>query len=161
MLSAVGPPPVTVHTLLSAWQHDPPSLVAAGAEVLTAGLYLLGVRRLGRRGRRWPLRRTASFLAGLVLVVIAVQSGLAQYDDTVFAAHVVQHLLLMMVAPPLLALGAPVTLAMQASRRRTQQRLVAITHHFVIRALGNPVVAFASMWGLMFGYFLTPYYAFS
>lgn len=157
MLSALGPPPVTLHTLLTAWQHDPPSLVAEVAEALSVVLYLRGVRRLAHRGRRWPIGRTISFLVGLVLVVMAVQSGLAQYDS-VFAAHVVQHVLLMMVAPPLLALGAPVTLAMQASRRPTQQRIVAITHHWAIRMLGNPWVAFVSLWGLMFGYFLTAYY---
>ncbi len=71
-------------------------------------------------------------------MVIAVQSGLAAYDDQVFAAHVVQHLLLMNFAPILYALSAPVTLALQASDRGTQQRLLKVLHHPVVEFAHQP-----------------------
>ena len=67
---------------------------AVRAHVLAAGvLYTVGVRRLAARGRRWPVGRSAAFGAGLALIVLATQSGLAQYDTVLFSLHVVQHLL--------------------------------------------------------------------
>ena len=79
-----------------------------------AGLYLLGVRRLRSRGDRWPLRRSLAFLVGGPgTVAVATLSGLATYDLVSFTGHMVQHMLLAMVAPVFLALGAPVTLALR------------------------------------------------
>ena len=105
--------------------------------------------------------RRRSFLAATVLVFIAVQSGLASYDDQVFSAHVVQHLLLMNFAPILYALSAPVTLALQASDRRTQQGLLKVLHHPVVEFVTNPVVVVLASYGTMIAYFLTPFYNFS
>jgi putative membrane protein len=119
---------------------------------------VMSVRRLARRGRSWSPWRTASFLGGTLMVVIAVQSGLASYDDSVFAVHVVQHLLLMNVAPILLALSAPVTLALQASERRTQQGLLKVLHHRAVEFVTNPVFVVLVAYGTMIGYFLTPLY---
>ena len=94
-------------------------------------------------------------------MVIAVQSGLASYDDEVFAVHVVQHLLLMNFAPILYALSAPVTLALQASSRPTQQRLLKVLHHPVVEFVTNPVFVVLVTYGTMIVYFLTPFYNFS
>jgi putative membrane protein len=154
-------PPVTVHALLTAWQTGWPALVALGLEAALALWYLWAARRLADKGRRWSAWRTASFLAGTLVVVVAIQSGLASYDDSVFAVHVVQHLLLMNVAPILLALSAPMTLALQSSSRRTQSMLLKILHHPVVAVITNPffVVSVASVTMLL--YFLTPFYQFS
>jgi len=154
-------PPISAHQLLTAWQHDPVSLVAAAVELALVVWYLAGVRRLARRGRHWPEWRTAGFLAGIATVVIAVQSGVASYDDSNFTVHVVQHLLLMNVAPIFLALSAPMTLALQASGRPTQQRLLSIVHHPVVAFVTHPLVVAALAYATMIGYFLTPFYNFS
>jgi len=154
-------PAVRLHTLLTGWQTDPLSLVALAIEVALVTWYLVSVRRLARRGRRWSRRRTVSFLAGSVLVIVAAQSGLASYDDQVFAVHVVQHLLLMNFAPILLALGAPVTLALQASSRRTQRGLLRVLHVGLVEFVTSPVFVVLVAYGTMVGYFLTPFYALS
>jgi putative copper resistance protein D len=128
------------------WTAD----LALGFQALAAALYVLGVRRLARRGRRWSPWRTLSFFSGLVALFVAVASGLASYDDSVFVMHIIQHLLLMMVAPPLLSLGAPITLALQASRRRTQTGLLRVLHSPPAGLLTLPLVAgalyYVSMW---------------
>src|SRR4051812_27890680 len=94
------------------WTFD----AAAALAVATAAvLYGRGVHRLRARGRRWATGRTAAFASGLAVVLLATQSGLGRYDTAGFAVHMGQHLLLGMVAPLLLALGAPVTLALQSS----------------------------------------------
>lgn len=154
-------PAISVHTLLTGWRTDALSLVALGIEVAFAVAYLVGARRLARRDRTWSPWRTASFLAATITVVIAVQSGLASYDDQNFSAHVIQHLLLMNMAPVLYALAAPVTLALQASSRRNQETLLKILHHPVVTFFTNPLVAASMVYVTMIGYFLTPFYGFS
>jgi putative membrane protein len=158
LLADAVSPAIRVHTLLTGWQTGALSLVSLAVEVALAVWYVMSVRRLARRGRSWSPWRTASFLGGTLMVVIAVQSGLASYDDSVFAVHVVQHLLLMNVAPILLALSAPVTLALQASERRTQQGLLKVLHHRAVEFVTNPVFVVLVAYGTMIGYFLTPLY---
>ncbi len=154
-------PPIRLHTLLTGWQTDALSLVSLAIELTLALWYVTAVRRLARRGRSWSPWRTASFLGGTALIVVAAQSGLAAYDDQVFAVHVVQHLLLMNFAPILLALSAPVTLALQASERRTQQGLLKVLHHPVVEFITNPVFVVVVANATMIVYFLTPFYSLS
>jgi putative membrane protein len=154
-------PHISLHGLLAGWQTDPISIAALAIEVVVAGLYLVGVRRLRLKGRSWSPWRTAGFLCGTLTVVVAVQSGLASYDDSNFSLHVVQHLLLMNLAPILYALSAPVTLALQASGRGTQEQLLKVLHHPVITFFTSPLVAAAMVYVTMIAYFLTPFYNFS
>ncbi|HUI04368.1 MAG TPA: cytochrome c oxidase assembly protein [Acidimicrobiales bacterium] len=160
-LADVRSPAVRVHTLLTGFQHDPLSVVALAVEVGLVVWYLGAVRRLARRGRRWSPWRTASFVGASALVMVAVQSGLAAYDDEVFTAHVVQHLLLMNLAPILFALSAPMTLALQAAGRPVQQRLLAVLHHRAVAFVTRPVFVAIVAYGTMIGYFLTPFYGLS
>ena len=154
-------PSIRLHTLLTGFQTDGLSMVSLAIELALVAWYVVAVRRLAKKGRRWSPWRTASFLGATLLVIIAVQSGLAAYDDKVFAAHVVQHLLLMNFAPILYALSAPVTLALQSSARPTQQRLLKVVHHLVVELVTNPVFVVLVSYGTMIVYFLTPFYNFS
>jgi len=103
------------HAVLTQWQFAP--VVTVAVSVAAAG-YLWGAWRVARRhpARPWPWWRTGLFLAGLAVVVLATQSGIGAYDDVLAWDHIVQHLLLLMVAPPLLVAGQPVTLLLHASR---------------------------------------------
>ena len=93
--------------VLTQWEFAP---VVTAAVLAVGALYLWGAWRVGRRhpARPWPWWRTGMFLAGLAVVVIATQSGIGAYDDVLFWDHMIQHLLLIMVAPPLLVVGAAV-----------------------------------------------------
>jgi putative copper resistance protein D len=131
--------PLSPATVLTNAAIDP---TAAILTVGAAVLYVGGVRRLARRGRRWSPRRSLSFAMGIATLLVATQSGLAAYDTLLFSAHVVQHVLLGVVAPFFLALGAPVTLALQASRRHTQVNLLRVIRSRPARTIAHPVVAF-------------------
>ena len=134
-----------------------PGDVDVGALVLVLAMgmaYAAGVRRLARRRRRWSRGRSLAFALGLALVALATQSGLARYDGVLFSAHSAQHVLLGMAGPALLALGAPVTLALQASARPSQQVLLRVLHSRPARLLAHPVVAW-----LLFGGTLVALYA--
>jgi putative membrane protein len=154
-------PVVHLRPMLTGWQTDWTSFVSLGIEIAIAAGYVVFARRLAAKGRRWSPWRTTSFLAGILTIVIAVQSGLASYDDSVFNIHVIQHLLLMNVAPILLALGAPVTLLLQAGERSTQQRVLKVLHNRIVEVITNPVFVLVFFSATMVGYFLTPFYQFS
>jgi putative copper resistance protein D len=147
---------ITVTDLLTNSRLEP---AAAAALLLAAWWYLVATRRLAQRGRQWPLRRTIPYLSGLAVIGIATQSGVAAYDTTYFTDHVVQHLLLGMLGPVLLALGAPVTLALQASRRDTRRRLLKVLHGRAVRVLTHPLTAWALFGGSMFALYFTKLYA--
>ncbi len=136
-------------------------LEPAAAAVIALALwwYLSAAKRLGDRGRRWPWKRTGPFLGGLFVLAVATQSGIGTVDTTSFTAHVIQHLLLGMAGPVLLALGAPVTLALQSSNRHLRARLIKVLHSHPVSVLTHPVTAWAAFGGTMFALYFTPLYA--
>lgn len=135
------PAPFTVSALITETRLDDWLAVAL---VLVAGIYLYGVHRLRARGDRWPLARTVMFLGpGLGSIAAVTVSGLGAYDTTLLSVHMVQHMVLSMVAPIFLALGAPVTLALRTLRGAPRRRLLAVVHSRVARVLSFPLVAYA------------------
>ncbi|GAA1748228.1 cytochrome c oxidase assembly protein [Streptomonospora arabica] len=111
VLGFAVPPPVSVQTLLTLWRPD---LFFALVVVVLGGAYAAGVVRLLRRGDSWPWGRTLSWAAGLAVLVAMLLSGVATYSMVTFSMHMVQHMVLSMLVPILLVLGAPVTLALRA-----------------------------------------------
>jgi cytochrome c oxidase assembly factor CtaG len=130
-------PPFGALDVVSRWQFAP---VVTAFTVAAAGLYLWGVLRVRRRhpASPWPMWRTALFLGGLVVVVIATESGIGSYDDVLFWDHMVQHLLLLMVAPPLLVVGQPGTLLLHASRNPVHTWAKRLLRSRVVSALTWP-----------------------
>lgn len=133
-------PALTSHTAFTQWEFAP--LVTALLAVL-AVLYLVGVVRVRRAhpARPWPLLRTGAFLAGLVVVAVATQSSIAAYDDVLFSMHMVQHLLLIMVAPVLLVAGRPVMLLLHASRNPLHRWTKQVIRSRIVSALTFPPFA--------------------
>ncbi len=153
---AAGSP--TLRELFLGWSISPLPLVGVALMVFA---YLVGIRRLRHMGRHWPRARTASFMAGCGVVIVALESGLAAYDENYFTFHVGQHLLLSMLGPPLLALGAPITLALQAGSRQTQRRLLRVLHCLPVKVITHPVVAWVLFAGSMFALYFSSLYALS
>lgn len=151
--------PVSWSTALSTWQFEP--LVAVPAALL-ASCYLAAAwrcqrpRTSGRRpvraparllrgeaawrrpARPWPDWRTLAFLGGLSTVVVATLSYVGVYDDTSLADHMVQHLLLIMVAPPLLIAGRPVTLLLHTVGNPWHTRVKRVVRSRLVTALTWP-----------------------
>jgi len=151
--SGAAPPP-TLWNMLTNWQFDPLFLLILG---LTTWIYIAGVQRVNRLHPRspYPRKRTAFFLSGNLVLVIALISPPAMYDTDLFSIHMVQHLLLTMVAAPLLLLGTPVTLALRAATPELRRGvLLPMLHSRVVRALTFPVLSWgvfaAVMWGSHF-----------
>ncbi len=94
--------------------------VSVCAGTAAAGLLYLGTTT---RVRNWPVQRTLAFLLGLVVLFIALDSGLERYDDTLLSVHMTQHLLLIDLAPPLLLCGRPALLALRSLPKRPRRGL--------------------------------------
>ena len=89
-----------------------------------------------------PTRRSVAFVSAMVALAFALMSGIEHYDTTLFSLHMVQHILLMLVAAPLIALSAPVTLLLRVSSSETRHRwILPVLHSRVVRVLAHPVVA--------------------
>ena len=145
-------PRFTVGRVFTDWGIDPVPFVLA---VWVAGVYLVGVAALRRRGDRWPVGRTLSFVVlGMGSFVFATASGLARYDTTLLSVHMVQHMVLSMVVPLSLALGAPITLALRTLPSRPRSWLLVVLHSRVARVLSFPPLTFAlyvvSPWALYY-----------
>lgn len=136
--------PPTFLRLLLDWRF---SLVFGTAAVVLALLYLGGVRRLRRRGDPWPPGRTAAWLGGCAALLVATSSGIGRYGPAMFSVHMAEHMILSMLVPILLVLGAPVTLALRAlppaGRSRppgAREWLLAAVHSPPARWLTHPLV---------------------
>ena len=153
-VSAHGEVPASAPTvvgLLFDWTFDP-ALIAP--LIAAAVIWIAAVRRVNARHpfNPVPRRRSVYFLAGVAAIAIALQSGIERYDTTLFSVHMVQHILLTMVAAPLIALGGPVTLALRVASPAGRQRVIMpILHSRAIRVISHPVVAWLLFAGVMWG----------
>jgi len=149
------PGPFTLKTLVTGWAVEP---VPLALTVVAGFLYWAGLRRL-TGPPAWPAGRTWAWYGGLAAAVLAIASPVDTYADVSFSTHMVQHVLLMFVAAPLLALGAPVTLALRAARPATRRRLILpVLHSRPVRVLTHPLVAMGLFMGTQYVTHLTGFY---
>jgi putative copper resistance protein D len=144
--------PLLSGRLFTTWQLD---AVADAVLLLFAAGYLNGIRNARRHGVRWPAWQTASFLAGLAVCVLATNSSIAVYDMSLFTAHMIGHLMLVMLAPALLMAGRPLNLLLAATDGPTHRRIERILLGRVVSLLTAPPVALASYTVVIVGTHLT------
>lgn len=150
----------SAHSLLLGWVPDGFALTFLA---LAALLYAHGVRAVRRRGDRWPWGRVTAWYAGLVVFAWSTVGGLGVYSHVMFSAHMIAHMLLSMVVPIGLVLGAPVTLALRAlpgprvrGELGPRQLLLAVLHSKPFRVLTFPLVALALFVGNLYAIYFTP-----
>ncbi|QDC26221.1 copper resistance protein CopD [Georgenia yuyongxinii] len=153
------PPFPTALTYLTQWRLDPLTTLAAAAGLV---VYLGWVVRLRRRGDSWFAGRTAAWLAGLLLFFWVTNGGPAVYGKILFSAHMIQHMLLVMMVPIFLVLGAPVTLAVRAlphrrdGSRGPREWLLALVHSRVAAFFSHPIVAAVNFAGSLVVFYYSP-----
>lgn len=126
--------------LFTEWDFHP---VLTAALLLVLAGYGLGVRRAARRGLPWPLGRTLLFASGVVVVGVCLQSSLEVYGMVLGWAHMVQHLLMIMVAPALLVSGRPARLTTAASGRAGGEVMLRVMRSWPVSAVTHPLVVAA------------------
>jgi cytochrome c oxidase assembly factor CtaG len=137
--------PPTLLNLLTAWRFD---LIFGTLAIAMAVLYLMGVRKLLARGDKWPMGRVVAWLAGCATILFATSSGIGRYSAAMFSVHMEVHMMLSMLAPVLLVLGGPVTLALRSlpvagkdGVPGPREWLLALVRSPLSRFLTNPIVA--------------------
>lgn len=153
------PPPLTGVQFLTGWTWDWWVVVPLA---LMVGLYLWGVRRLAVRGDHWSAGKTTAWcLGGGGSIAVATLSVLGTYDTVLFSVHMVQHMLLTMIAPVMMAVGAPITLLLRNLGAVGKRRVVAVLHSWPLKVLMFPPFGTALMLAYPYALYMTPLYPLS
>lgn len=153
------PPPETLRTLVFGADVDPIWLLVAAFGIF---FYVAGVVRLRRRGDAWPIGRTVSWIAGMLVLAYITSGGIAEYVDYLFSAHMTMHMVLTMLVPLLLVPGAPVTLAARAIAKRTdgsrggREWILLAVHSRYAGFLANPFIAAVLFAGSLWVFYYSP-----
>src|SRR5215218_5447743 len=142
--------------------HLGPESVLAVLSVVGLLVYLAAVVRLRRSGVAWPWWRTAAWFAGSVSLFAVTGTWLNGYSMVLFSVHMTQHMVLSLVTPLLLLLGAPVTLALrtlprgQGAAGAPRALLLEALHSRVARALAHPLFTVPLFIASLYGVYFTP-----
>ncbi|MEU6854191.1 cytochrome c oxidase assembly protein [Actinacidiphila alni] len=152
-------PPFTLGRGLSYSGGDPFFLVGC---LLALALYGWAVLRLRRRGDSWSAGRVVAFVTGVLTVALTMCTKLNDYGMVMFSVHMVQHMVLSMLSPILILLGAPVTLTLRAlpaaERGHTGPRelLVKLLHSRYLRVITHPAFTIPLFIASLYGLYFTP-----
>jgi putative membrane protein len=155
-------PPFTLGRGLQ-WSPDPFFLVAC---LLGLALYGWGVVRLVRRGDAWPVGRTVAFVVGVLSVMLVLCTGLNDYGMVMFSVHMVQHMVISMLSPILILLGAPITLALRAlptagrDRKGPRELLLMFLHSRFMRLVTHPAFTIPLFIASLYALYFTPIFDF-
>jgi putative copper resistance protein D len=143
------PPELSLESLLY-WAWPP---VVTVAVALVALLWVRATRQVAREhpGNPYPRRRTVSFAAALLLVLLALQSGIERYDTTLFSMHMVQHLILLFPVPILLLQAGPVTLLLRVASPRWRARILSVLQSRAVGVISHPLVGWTLLVAVMWG----------
>lgn len=139
--------------ILLEWRFEP--LVLLGLGIGLAAWLLLARRVANRHPQRpHPRWRSAAFIGALAVIVVALTSPIEAYEGQLFSIHMLQHMLLELIAAPLLLLGAPMILALRAASPPIRRWLLAVLRSRVVAVVSFPLLAwvlFAAVnWGWHF-----------
>lgn len=130
--------------------------------ILAGAAYISGIVKLRRRGDKWSVLRSASWFAGLLALVYITSGGPAVYGAVLFSAHMVEHMALMVIAPLFLALGSPVSLALQAltprrdGSRGIREWILVLVHSKFSKVVTHPLFAAANFSGSLVLFYYSP-----
>lgn len=161
LLGFAYPPEVTPLRMFTEWHID---WMWAALAAVGAGWYLWAFVRLRRRGDAWPVFRLVAWLTGCIALLFATSGGLAVYGQIHFSTHMLQHMALMMIVPPLLVLGGPILLALRTLPTRTdggrglREWILAVVHSRYLRLLSKPAVAGVLFAGSLIVFYYTGWF---
>ena len=157
-------PPFEFYRLFTEWNLDP---VWTCLTVMGLVFYVLGVRRLRKRGDSWPLWRTISVFVGGLILLYNVNGALYVYGRFQFSFHMTEHMILSMIIPIFLVLGAPMTLLLRAVKPRSDGSMgmrewaLLIVHSKYAAFVSHPIVAGVNFAVALLTFYYTPLFRWS
>ena len=158
------PPQTSAWNWIALWRLE---IITAFAFVTAGVVYLRWVVRLRRRGDHWPMLRPVLWCIAMAILLWVSQGAPAIYGMTIFSGHMIEHMVLVTVAPVFLALAAPVTLALRALPARTdgsrgpREWLRGIVESRFMAFVSHPVVAAVFFAAALVAFYYSPLFEFS
>ncbi|WP_082000571.1 cytochrome c oxidase assembly protein [Arthrobacter sp. PAMC 25486] len=153
------PPELEFSRWFTEWRMD---WLWVAFAVLAGAAYLVGIMKLRRRGDSWSVLRSISWFVGLLALVYITSGGPAVYGAVTFSAHMVEHMALMAIAPLFLALGSPISLALQAlaprrdGSRGIREWILVLVHSKYSKVITHPLFAAANFSGSLILFYYSP-----
>ena len=154
----------TAASWFTTWRVDPLWLAVV---VFLAAVYLWAFVQVLRRGDSWSVLRILSWLTGLAVLFYVTSGGVAVYGLVLFSAHMVEHMMLTMVVPIFLVLGAPVTLVLKAleprqdGSRGPREWILALVHSPFSKIVTHPIFAAVNFAASIVIFYFTPLFGFT
>ena len=153
------PPELTALSYITGWKFD---LAWSLVCVFGIGLYVAAMIRLARRGDRWPIGRAVAWLLGMLLLFYTTNGPFNLYEQYLFSVHMLGHMMLTMLIPLTLVLGAPITLALRATEKRGdgswggREWILWMVQTPFSRVVTHPAVAAVVFAGSLWVFYFTP-----
>ncbi|MFZ3451850.1 cytochrome c oxidase assembly protein [Arthrobacter sp. 7Tela_A1] len=158
------PPELTPERYLTEWRFD---WLWVAIVVTIGAAYILGLRKLRRRGDKWPIVRTLSWFVGLIALTYVTSGAPAVYGMVLFSTHMLGHMALTMVVPLFLVLGAPLTLALKAltprgdGSRGLREWILIGVHSRYSKIITNPIFAAVNFAGSIVIFYYSDLFGFA
>ena len=158
------PPEFNAVTFFTQWKPD---LIWAFVALGGIWVYLAGVRRLRARGDAWSWARTLSWITGMLFLLFVTNGSLNAYQEYLFSAHMIGHMMLAMGVPIFLVAGAPITLLSRAVEKRADESrgirewALWAVHTKYAQFIANPIVAAILFATSLVVFYYTPLFAWS
>jgi cytochrome c oxidase assembly factor CtaG len=163
ILGFAYPPPPTFSDVIFGWN---PEWFMLSLALLAATLYTIGVLRVRRNEIKWSALRTISFMLGIGLVIWTTSAGISIYSKVSFQYHMIQHMVLSMIAPIFIILSTPITLALRAlpaarvsDHRSAREWILALLHSGYSKLITHPLVVLGVFTFGLYAMYFTPLFA--
>jgi len=158
------PPQTSAWNWIALWRLE---IIAAFVFIAALAVYVRWAVRLRRRGDAWPVYRVVLWVLGIAVLLWVSQGAPSIYGMTIFSGHMVEHMVLVTVAPIFLALAAPVTLALRAlpahkdGSRGPREWLRGLVESRFMMFVSHPVVAATSFAAVLIAFYYSPVFEFT
>ena len=163
ILGFAFPPPPSLQTVIFGWH---PEWFMLSLSLVAASMYTIGVLRLRRNSVNWSVLRTISFMVGVGLVIWTTSAGISKYSQVSFEYHMIQHMVLSMIAPIFIVLSTPITLALRAlpaqkskDLRSAREWLLAALHSRYSKLITHPLMVLGIFTFGLYALYFTPLFA--
>jgi putative copper resistance protein D len=163
ILGFAYPPPPLLSSIIFGWN---PEWFMLTISLVAAALYTFGVIRIKQNQIAWSALRTISFMIGIGLVIWTTNAGISMYSKVSFEYHMIQHMILSMIAPIFIVLGTPITLALRAlpaqktsDHRSIREWILALLHSGYSKLITHPLIVLGIFTFGLYGLYFTPLFA--